>query len=106
MRPHREGNKVPKKEPGFVVFVLKPLPHARFMRRGADLVHKLTLPLYQALVGTAVDVQTLDHRCVGCSGHGAAAGSMQGSLHRAYLHPSLYYPVRTFNRFQFPPRIP
>eukprot|EP00983_Pelagomonas_calceolata_P067464 1149490-Pelagomonas_calceolata.AAC.6 len=57
-----EGNKVPKKEPGFVVFVLKPLPHKRFSRRGADLVHKLTLPLYQALIGTSVDVQTLDHR--------------------------------------------
>jgi len=62
----REGNKVPKKEPGFVVFVLKPLPHKRFSRRGADLVHKLTLPLYQALTGTAVDVQTLDHRCDFC----------------------------------------
>ncbi|KAF5832029.1 radial spoke protein 16 [Dunaliella salina] len=57
-----EGNKVPKKEPGFVVFVLKPLPHDRFLRRGSDLVHKLTLPLYQALIGTSVDVQTLDHR--------------------------------------------
>lgn len=64
-RTHREGNKVPKKEPGFVVFVLKPLPHPHFQRRGADLVHKLTLPLYQALVGTAVNVQTLDHRWVG-----------------------------------------
>jgi len=61
---HREGNKVPKKEPGYVVFVLKPLPHKRFIRRGADLVHKLTLPLYQALIGTSVDVQTLDHRYV------------------------------------------
>jgi hypothetical protein len=36
----REGNKTPKKDPGPVVFVLKPKPHARFVRRGADLVHK------------------------------------------------------------------
>mmetsp|Transcript_27589 Transcript_27589/g.70282 ORF Transcript_27589/g.70282 Transcript_27589/m.70282 type:complete len:361 (-) Transcript_27589:356-1438(-) len=57
-----EGNKTPKKEPGPVVFVLKPLPHKRFVRRGADLVHRVTLPLYQALVGAAVEVQTLDSR--------------------------------------------
>lgn len=61
----REGNKTPKKDPGFVVFVLKPLPHKRFSRRGADLVHKITLPLYQALVGTSVNVETLDKRWVG-----------------------------------------
>lgn len=46
-----------------MVFVLKPLPHKRFTRRGADLVHRVTLPLYQALVGTAVEVATLDNRC-------------------------------------------
>lgn len=57
-----EGNKTPKKEPGPVVFVLKPLPHKRFARRGADLVHKVTMPLYQALCGTAIEVATLDNR--------------------------------------------
>ncbi|KAJ9528325.1 hypothetical protein QJQ45_014309 [Haematococcus lacustris] len=57
-----EGNKTPKKEPGPVVFVLRPLPHKRFTRRGPDLVHKVVLPLYQALVGTAVEIQTLDGR--------------------------------------------
>jgi DnaJ-class molecular chaperone len=44
------------------VFVLKPLPHKRFSRRGSDLVYKVTLPLYQALVGTAVEILTLDDR--------------------------------------------
>lgn len=66
LAPHlawrREGNKTPRKEPGPVVFVLKPLPHKRFQRRGADLVHKVTLPLYQALVGTSIELQTLDSR--------------------------------------------
>mmetsp|Transcript_5049 Transcript_5049/g.10956 ORF Transcript_5049/g.10956 Transcript_5049/m.10956 type:complete len:346 (-) Transcript_5049:616-1653(-) len=57
-----EGNKTPKKEPGPVVFVLKPLPHKRFARRGADLVHKVVLPLYQALCGTSIEVPTLDNR--------------------------------------------
>ena len=59
----REGNKTLKKEPGPVVFVLKALPHKRFTRRGADLVHKVTLPLYQCLCGASVEVATLDHRC-------------------------------------------
>jgi len=57
-----EGNKTPSKSPGPVIFVLKSLPHPRFVRRGADLVHKVTLPLYQALCGTAVEVPTLDNR--------------------------------------------
>ncbi|KAG1680426.1 hypothetical protein FOA52_015517 [Chlamydomonas sp. UWO 241] len=57
-----EGNKTPSKAPGPVIFVLKPLPHDRFVRRGADLVHKVTLPLYQALCGTSIEVPTLDSR--------------------------------------------
>ncbi|GIL70116.1 hypothetical protein Vretimale_3382 [Volvox reticuliferus] len=57
-----EGNKTPKKEPGPVIFVLKPKPHARFVRRGSDLVHKVTMPLHHALIGTSVEVRTLDDR--------------------------------------------
>lgn len=57
-----EGNKTPKKEPGPVVFVLKPKPHASFVRRGNDLVHKVTLPLYQALIGASIEIKTLDNR--------------------------------------------
>lgn len=44
------------------MFVLKPLPHARFVRRGVDLLYKVTLPLYQALIGAAVKVKMLDDR--------------------------------------------
>jgi len=57
-----EGNKTPKKDPGPVVFVLKPAPHKLFQRRGADLVRKVTLPLYQALCGAAIEIPTLDNR--------------------------------------------
>jgi len=57
-----EGNKTFKKDPGPVVFVLKPLPHPLFQRRGVDLVHKVVLPLYQALSGTSIDIPTLDNR--------------------------------------------
>ncbi len=57
-----EGNKTPKKEPGPVVLVLKPKPHPSFVRRGNDLVHKVTLPLYQALIGASIEINTLDNR--------------------------------------------
>ena len=60
----REGNKTPKKDPGPVVFVLKPQPHSVFHRRGPDLVHKVKLPLYQALAGASIEVKTLDSRFV------------------------------------------
>lgn len=62
MLPGREGNKTPKKEPGPVIFVLKPKAHPRFSRRGADLVHKVVMPLHQALIGTSIEVRTLDDR--------------------------------------------
>jgi len=58
----REGNITPKKQPGPVVFILKPLQHNLFQRRGADLVRRVTLPLYQALCGAAVEIPTLDNR--------------------------------------------
>ncbi|GAX80192.1 hypothetical protein CEUSTIGMA_g7630.t1 [Chlamydomonas eustigma] len=58
----REGNITPKKQPGPVVFILKPLQHSLFQRRGPDLVRKVTLPLYQALCGAAVEIPTLDKR--------------------------------------------
>lgn len=45
-----------------MVFVLKPKPHPRFSRRGADLVHKVVMPLHQALIGTSVQVKMLDER--------------------------------------------
>ena len=45
-----------------MVFVLKPKPHPRFVRRGNELVHKVTLPLYQALIGASIEIKTLDDR--------------------------------------------
>jgi hypothetical protein len=62
LRVYREGNRTPTKKPGAVVFILKAKPHDRFVRRGADLLHKVVLPLYQSLVGAAVTVKTLDGR--------------------------------------------
>lgn len=62
-----------------MVFVLKSLPHKRFARRGADLVHKVVLPLYQALVGASVEVQTLDNRYVAWDGMLETCLSVKGA---------------------------
>lgn len=57
-----EGNRTPKRQPGPVVFTLVSKPHPVFSRRGYDLVHKVTIPLYQGLIGTPIDVPMLDGR--------------------------------------------
>ena len=51
---------IPGKAPGAVVFVLETLPHARFARDGAALIHRPRVPLYQALAGGALTVALLD----------------------------------------------
>lgn len=56
----REGNIVPGKSPGPVVFVLEILPHERFVRKGQDLLHKTTVPLADALQGSAINVKLLN----------------------------------------------
>lgn len=48
---------------GPVVFTLKSKKHATFSRGDAGaLVHEATLPLHQALCGTALSIRTLDGR--------------------------------------------
>lgn len=56
----REGNIVPGKSPGPVVFVLETLSNDRFVRKGQDLLHKATVPLSHALEGSAVTVKLLN----------------------------------------------
>lgn len=60
----REGDVGPKNKAGPVAYVLSALPHARFSSRGSDLLYTAQIPLYQALCGTALPVETLDGRCV------------------------------------------
>ncbi len=67
-----------------MVFVLKTLPHKRFARRGADLVHKVTLPLYQALVGASIDIQTLDNRCARAGAQEATGACLTWRRHAAF----------------------
>ena len=56
----REGNELPGKAPGPIVFVLQAQPHARFRRDGAHLRHRPAVPLHQALGGGALSVALLD----------------------------------------------
>jgi DnaJ-class molecular chaperone len=55
-----EGNVLPGKAPGPVIFVLETLPHARFARAGANLVHKPAVPLHRALAAAPITVALLD----------------------------------------------
>ncbi|GBF89666.1 hypothetical protein Rsub_02836 [Raphidocelis subcapitata] len=47
---------------GPLELVLRAAPHPRFRRAGCDLVHTVRLPLYNALAGGSVAVETLDGR--------------------------------------------
>lgn len=59
-----EGNATPAVAAGPVVFVLRVAPHARFQWVGSDLEFRASLPLYQALTGTALQIEMLDKRSV------------------------------------------
>lgn len=48
--------------PAPLAMVLTAASHVRFSRQGADLVHRVKLPLFNALAGGAVPVRTLDGR--------------------------------------------
>lgn len=45
-----------------VVFVIREKKHATFTREGANLMHRVRIPLVDALTGFQVDVPTLDNR--------------------------------------------
>ncbi|KAL0023756.1 hypothetical protein WJX77_001514 [Trebouxia sp. C0004] len=58
----KEGDVGPKNKAGPVMYVLKAQQHPRFTCRGSDLLYTAQIPLYQALCGTALPVDTLDGR--------------------------------------------
>ena len=59
----KEGDVGPKNKAGPVVYILQAQPHPRFTCKGLDLHYTAQIPLYQALCGTALSVDTLDGRC-------------------------------------------
>lgn len=52
----------PNTIPADLVFILKQEPHKRFVRQGADLIMTHEISLANALMGSAIDVMTLDGR--------------------------------------------
>ena len=62
----KEGDEFPGElnEPGDIIFLLKTKPHPRFTRKGSDLIYTANLTLLQALTGTTIEIETLDHRII------------------------------------------
>ncbi len=58
----KEGDVGPKNKAGRVMYVLKAQQHPSFTCKGSDLLYTAQIPLYQALCGTALPVDTLDGR--------------------------------------------
>jgi len=54
-----EGDEVPNRRPGDVVFVLREKPHPFFRREGCDLHFTARISLRQALSGVNIQVPTL-----------------------------------------------
>eukprot|EP00708_Paratrimastix_pyriformis_P003713 GAFH01002507.1.p1 GENE.GAFH01002507.1~~GAFH01002507.1.p1 ORF type:complete len:317 (-),score=65.56 GAFH01002507.1:167-1117(-) len=58
----RAGSVRPGQERADIVFTVRTRPHPRFKRDGDDLRYTATITLGQALLGTIIDVPTLDGR--------------------------------------------
>lgn len=58
-----KGDEIPGRPTQDLVFVVRQMPHTRFLRDGDDLVVKMQIPLAKALIaGVTVDVPSLDNR--------------------------------------------
>lgn len=56
----REGDERPGEVAADIIFEIQEQKHPRFTRRGDDLIHKRTIKLTDALVGTKFNVQLID----------------------------------------------
>jgi DnaJ-class molecular chaperone len=56
----REGDQYPGHVPADIAFVIKDKPHPKFKRDGANIIYSHKLPLRDALIGTSLNVPTLD----------------------------------------------
>lgn len=59
-----QGDEAGGMETGDIMFVLKEKPHPRFERNKSDLIFTATMSLTDALIGTTVEVLTLDQRTI------------------------------------------
>ncbi len=64
--------------PGDLFVHVRVRPHDRFERHGYDLLHRLSLPMVQATLGTTIELPTLD----GVEDLTIAPGTQHGTLHR------------------------
>lgn len=58
----QEGDQGPNNIPADIVFIVKDKQHSRFRREGTNLIHVAKIPLGKALIGTTIEVHTLDDR--------------------------------------------
>ncbi|KAJ2998365.1 DnaJ sub B member 13 [Globomyces sp. JEL0801] len=67
----KEGDQAPNKIPGMkknqlivadLIFTIKEKKNARFERLNDDLIYNVEIPLFKALVGYSLEIQTLDDR--------------------------------------------
>jgi len=56
----REGDQYPGRVPADIAFVIKDKPHPKFKRDGANIIYVHRISLRDALIGTALNVPTLD----------------------------------------------
>lgn len=58
-----EGDQAqPNTPPGDLIFVVRGKNHPRFTRNGNHLIHKISISLKEALLGTKLQINTLDNR--------------------------------------------
>lgn len=60
----KEGDQTPYNIPADIVFVIKDKPHSLFTRDGSDIRYKAKISLRDALLGTTIQVPTLDNKRV------------------------------------------
>ncbi|KAI8902245.1 DnaJ domain-containing protein [Globomyces pollinis-pini] len=58
----KEGDQAPNKIPADLIFTIKEKKNARFERLNDDLIYNVEIPLFKALVGYSLEIQTLDDR--------------------------------------------
>eukprot|EP01025_Chloroclados_australasicus_P019085 TRINITY_DN2026_c0_g2_i2.p1 TRINITY_DN2026_c0_g2~~TRINITY_DN2026_c0_g2_i2.p1 ORF type:complete len:359 (-),score=45.09 TRINITY_DN2026_c0_g2_i2:365-1441(-) len=100
-----EGNVLPGLTAGKVIFTLKMKPHHKFERQGDDIIYKPQIPLYSALVGGDIEVQTIDNRTLnvpiteiiipGCKLEmkGEGMQRMEGGRGNLVVYPQLLFPT-------------
>jgi len=60
----QEGDQMPGRIPADVVFIIRDKPHPSLSRDGADVKYRAKISLREALVGTTVQVPTIDGRTI------------------------------------------